>query len=258
MPVYKGSTFELQPGDFKWRRGQGWKGVRVVRGALPDVQAEIQAMQLYCNEISVKVAEDYSEASGTFDGLTDGGDDETGRGEEVWEVQYSEGEIPLLEGFVAGELEADKPGAKAFIRKWVQEFDQKTADDGAVIAVPPEFATFFGAGSANDIVASALYKKLIAGETHVSLSRPVVAFSSTYGRQFTTKKPIPGRPTVYQTTAALSSAIPIPAEVLFELPDGMWLERPPQVRRITGERTEISQRWEWAEFIDAVIAYPQS
>lgn len=257
MPVYKGSTFELQPGDFKWRRGQGWKGVRVVRGALPDVQAEIQAMQLYCNEISVKVAEDYSEASGTFDGLTDGGDDETGRGEEVWEVQYSEGEIHLLEGFVADELEDAKPGAKAFIRKWVQVFDKAEADDGDVIDTPAEFATFF---SNNDqrTIADGLYHRLIAGETHVSLSRPVVAFSSTYGRQFTTKKPIPGRPKVYASTAALSAALPIPDSILFELPDGMWLERPPQVRRITGERTEISQRWEWAEFIDTVIAYPQS
>lgn len=255
-PVYKGSTFELQPGEYDFQRGQGWRGTRIAKGALADISAEVQAMELYCNRIKLKVGTDYSEAIGTFDGLTDGGDDQTGRGEEVWGVEYNEHEIHLLEGFVADALEGARAGAKAFIRKWVQDFDKAAADSGDVIDTPDEFATFF---SNNDqrTIADGLYHKLINGETHIRFSQPVVVFASTYGRQFTTKRAIPGRPTVYASTEALSNALPIPDSILFELPDGMWLEHPPQVRRTTGDRTEISQRWEWFEFIDTIYAYPQ-
>jgi hypothetical protein len=255
-PVYKGSTFEIQPGKYDFQRGRGWQGTRIARGALADVAAEVQAMELYCNKIHFEVGTDYSEATGVFDGLTDGGDDTTSRGEEVWDIQYNEQEIGLLEGAYASDLEADHPGAIAVIQKAYDEFKKMDAEEVTGLYVPAGFIVFASV-PVNLGRATTLFDRLVSGVTHVRFFQPVVVFSSTYGRPFTTQRPIPGRPTVYITTAALSSALPIPSDVLFQLPDGMWLEHPPQVRRTSGDRTEISQRWEWFELIDTIAAYPQ-
>lgn len=226
--------------------------------------AEVQAMQLYCNRIKLKVGTDYSEAIGTFDGQIDGGDDQTGRGEEVWGVQYNESEIPLLEAAYASDLEIDFLGSKAVIRKAYDAWQKRDDDEderglASVGTWLPAGFEFFGAPGHEEFMFAAiiLFNRLISGETHVKFFQPVVRYSSNVGRQFTTPKPIPGRPKVYASTAALSAALPIPGTVLFELPDfGAWLEHPPQVQRTTGDRTDISQNWEWFERI-SFIAYPQ-
>jgi hypothetical protein len=211
-------------------------------------------MELYCNRIQLKHGTDYSEATGTFDGLADGGDDTTGRGEEVWEIQYNESEIPLLDGIYATSLESARPGAIAVIQKAFDAFKKMDAEEVTGLYTPPSFSTFTGGSLAQ---AQNLFDRLISGVTHIRFLQPVVVFSSSYGRQFTTKKAIPGQSTAYVTTTAFTAAVPIPPEVLFELPDGAWLEHPAQVRRVSGDRTEISQRWEWFSSIDTVVAYPQ-
>lgn len=60
------------------------------------------------------------------------------------------------------------------------------------------------------------------------------------------------------STAQLQSTEPVPATILFDLPEGYWLKRTPTVSQVTSQKWEISEEWWHADFYESFIYDPAS
>jgi hypothetical protein len=247
-PVYKGNLGPVeQPVRRIWRKGQGWQTELSYRGRLYEVEGIIHPLTTFCKQIVMEDDGIYATITGQLDGYFEGGDETTGRGEDVWELGYNETDISIYQCENAKIIEDITPGALQIVRAAVKEFEEETpASDITATFVPDSFTGLGGALS----LATRMFNLIIRGVDQVKIFSPVVSRTFTVGRFWSGSVSVPGQPTKYANTGAFAAAAQLPSSIFFSLPSGMWLEHPHQVREIVGERTEISQRWEWYNEID--------